>query len=85
MDDLLEFLFKIIFLILFILLLPAALLIATPFIFLIPGKEYCTTCGEINCDCGASKAKPVFYSLQAINGETERICPYFQSRTRNVV
>ncbi|MBN1759130.1 MAG: hypothetical protein JW863_12470, partial [Chitinispirillaceae bacterium] len=28
--------------------------------------------------------KPVFYSLQAINGETERICPYFQSRTRNV-
>jgi len=57
MDDFLEFLFKILFLILFILLLPAALLIATPFIFLIPGKEHCTTCGEINCDCGASKVK----------------------------
>lgn len=57
MEEIIGFIIGIFAVLLFIIALPFALLISTPFILLIPGKEYCTTCGENECNCNSSKVK----------------------------
>jgi len=57
MEELFIFVWGVLKIAITIVALPLSFLFATPFILLIPGKEYCDDCGKISCECNKPKTR----------------------------